>query len=225
MIRFPSFASFTALLLVHTTTAWSPSPTATTRREAFQQIMTTTTAAAAATVAMPVMAAHADDTTAEDTPRITTRMGGLLEPYQDGPRGFRLLAPSGWNKFDGEVGAYDVKWQDLVDPLEQIKLSSTPVKSSIASVAALGPVQELGQTLAAKRNQAVLVQAAERVTEGILFYTFEFALPDQTHQLLLLTIHKSQLWSLDANTKNLARWNKRSELYQNVLGSFIPKLV
>lgn len=37
------------------------------------------------------------------------------EKYQDS-RGWQILAPSGWNKFDGEVGAYDIKWQDLVDP-------------------------------------------------------------------------------------------------------------
>lgn len=69
----------------------------------------------------------------DETPKVTTRMGGLLEKYQDS-RGWTILAPSGWNKFDGEVGAYDVKWQDLVDPTENIKLSSTPVKSTTTSV-------------------------------------------------------------------------------------------
>lgn len=71
--------------------------------------------------------------TTDETPKITTRMGGLLENYQDS-RGWTILAPSGWNKFDGEVGAYDTKWQDLVDPTDNIKLSSTPVKSTTTSV-------------------------------------------------------------------------------------------
>ena len=44
------------------------------------------------------------------------------------------MAPSGWNKFDGEVGAYDVKWEDLVDSTANIKVSSTPVKSTTTSV-------------------------------------------------------------------------------------------
>lgn len=70
----------------------------------------------------------------DETPRVTTRMGGLLEKYQDSPRGWQILAPSGWNKFEGEVGAYDVKWQDLVDPKENIKVSSTPVKSTTTSM-------------------------------------------------------------------------------------------
>lgn len=69
----------------------------------------------------------------EETPRVTTRMGGLLEKYQDS-RGWIIMAPSGWNKFDGEVGAYDCKWQDLVDPTDNIKVSSTPVKSTTTSM-------------------------------------------------------------------------------------------
>lgn len=70
----------------------------------------------------------------EIQPEKISRMGGQLEKFQDGTRGFRMLAPSGWNKFEGEVGAYDVMWRDLVDTKENIKLSSTPVKSSTTSV-------------------------------------------------------------------------------------------
>jgi hypothetical protein len=72
-------------------------------------------------------------TVTDETPRVVTRMGGLLEKYQDS-RGWQILAPSGWNAFDGEVGAYDKKWQDLVDPYDNVKLSSTPVKSTTTSV-------------------------------------------------------------------------------------------
>jgi photosystem II oxygen-evolving enhancer protein 2 len=132
------------------------------------------------------------------------------------------MAPSGWNKFEGEVGAYDIKWQDLVDQSENIKISSTPVKSTSTSIDVLGDVQTVGTALAAKRN-AKLISATERLTEGVLFYRFDFALSDGTHQLLQLCICKGKLWSLDASAKE-KRWSKRSELYENVLGSFIPKL-
>jgi hypothetical protein len=81
-----------------------------------------------------VAAAPALAVITDETPRVTTRMGGLLEKYQDSNRGWSILAPSGWNKFDGEVGAYDVKWQDLVDPRDNIKVSSTPVKSTTTSM-------------------------------------------------------------------------------------------
>ena len=132
------------------------------------------------------------------------------------------MAPSGWNKFEGEVGAYDIKWQDLVDQSENIKISSTPVKSTSTSIDALGEVQTVGESLAAKRN-AKLISATERLTEGVLFYRFDFALSDGTHQLLQLCICKGKLWSLDASAKE-KRLSKRSELYENDLASFMPKL-
>lgn len=133
-----------------------------------------------------------------------------------------MMVPSGWNKFDGEVGAYDIKWQDLVDQMENIKISSTPVKSTTTSIDALGEVQAVGDSLASKRN-AKLVSATERLTDGVLFYKFDFAINDGTHQLLQLCVCKGKLWSIDANSSE-KRWAKRSELYNNVLGSFMPKL-
>ena len=132
------------------------------------------------------------------------------------------MAPSGWNKFEGEVGAYDVKWQDLVDPTENVKITSSPVKSTTTSIDALGEVQAVGKSLAEKRN-ADLISAEERLTDGILFYKFDFAIKDGTHQLLQLCVNKGKVWSLDANAKE-KRWSKRSEMYENILGSFMPKL-
>lgn len=188
------------------------------RRQALQAAI-----AGASTVIIPgVSIFPANAVVDEETPRLVTRMGGLLEPFQDGPRGIRIMAPSGWNKFEGEVGAYDIKWQDLVDPSENIKISSTPVKSTSTSIDALGDVQTVGESLAAKRN-AKLLSATERLTDGVLFYKFDFAIADNTHQLLQLCICKGKLWSIDANSKE-KRWAKRSELYENVLASFIPKL-
>jgi len=158
----------------------------------------------------------------EETPRVVTRMGGNLEAFQDGMRGVRIMAPSGWNKFEGEVGAYDIKWQDLVDNTENIKISSTPVKSTTTSIAVLGDPQIVGVGLAKKRN-AKLISASERLTEGVLFYKFDFAIKDGTHQLLQLCVCKGKLWSLDANAPE-KRWAKRSDMYEFVLGSFMPKL-
>uniref|UniRef100_A0A7R9ZSA1 PsbP C-terminal domain-containing protein n=2 Tax=Craspedostauros australis TaxID=1486917 RepID=A0A7R9ZSA1_9STRA len=133
-----------------------------------------------------------------------------------------MMVPSGWNKFEGEVGAYDIKWQDLVDPNENIKISSTPVKSTTASIGVLGDVKALGESLASKRS-AKLISAEERQTDGILFYKFDFLISDGTHQLLQLCVCKGKLWSIDASAKD-KRWGKREELYNNVLGSFMPKL-
>ena len=110
-----------------------------------------------------------------------------------------MMVPSGWNKFDGEVGAYDLKWQDLVDKSENIKVSSSPVKSTTTAIDALGDVQDVGKNLAAKRN-AKLISAKERLTDGVLFYKFDFAISDGTHQLLQLCVCKGKLWSIDASS-------------------------
>merc|ERR1712071_750157 len=118
----------------------------------------------------------------------------------------------GWNKFEGEVGAYDLKWQDLVDNKENIKVSSTPVKSNSTSISLLGDVQTVGESLASKRN-AKLISATERLTDGILFYKFDFAINDGTHQLLQLCVCKGKVWSVDANAKE-RRWDKKVDLYE-----------
>lgn len=67
------------------------------------------------------------------------------------------------------------------------------------------------------------MKAEERLTDGILFYVFEFAINDGTHQLLSLSVNKGKIWSLDCNTTE-KRWGKREEMYYNVVGSFLPKL-
>jgi photosystem II oxygen-evolving enhancer protein 2 len=132
------------------------------------------------------------------------------------------MVPSGWNKFEGEVGAYDIKWQDLVDQSENIKISSNPVKSTTSSIDVLGDVQTVGESLAAKRN-AKLLSATERLTDGVLFYKFDFAINDGTHQLLQLCVCRGKVWSLDASSKE-RRWKQNKEMYEYVMGSFMPKL-
>ena len=99
------------------------------RRESFAKFGG---AVAAATAVLTNSPSSSFATVTDETPKVTTRMGGLLEKYQDS-RGWTILAPSGWNKFDGEVGAYDLKWKDLVNT-DEIKVSSTPVKSTTTSV-------------------------------------------------------------------------------------------
>jgi hypothetical protein len=104
------------------------------RRQAWRQAVNAAAAVSSGFAVAAVRPFAASAYPDEETPRVVTRMGGLLEAFQDGARGVRLMAPSGWNKFEGEVGAYDIKWQDLVDPSENIKISSTPVKSTTESV-------------------------------------------------------------------------------------------
>ena len=74
------------------THAWSSFSTPS-RRQLLQQVATWS---AATVVAAPTAWATTNTLLpSEETPRIVTRMGGLLEPFQDGPRGIRIMAPSG----------------------------------------------------------------------------------------------------------------------------------
>ena len=73
--------------------------TAVSRRESFAKFGG---AAAIATAVLTNSPASSFAVVTDETPKVTTRMGGYLEKYQDS-RGWTILAPSGWNKFDGEI--------------------------------------------------------------------------------------------------------------------------
>jgi photosystem II oxygen-evolving enhancer protein 2 len=105
---------------------------------------------------------------------------------------------------------------------DNINFTNPPLFYCTNSNALGDDVQALGEGLASKRN-AKLMGASERLTDGVLFYEFDFAINDGTHQLLQLSVNKGRIWSLDANTVE-KRWSKKEELYRNVMGSFMPKL-
>ena len=99
-------------------------------------------AAAAALGALPDAVSALDE-----TPQ-PSRMGGLLEPYSDVQRGFKLYKPANWNKaracmpvpsgrvwlaassvcahapaqFDVDPGVFDVKFQDIIEPFETVQV-------------------------------------------------------------------------------------------------------
>lgn len=86
----------------------------------------------------------------------------------------------------------------------------------------MGDVQVLGEALASKRN-ASLIKATSRTTDGVLYYNFEFAIKDGTHQMLQMCVGKSKLWSLDLNSSE-KRWEQKKDMYSNIARSFVPKL-
>merc|ERR1719163_2445498 len=186
-------------------TARSPGPAPLTRRGAMQAA-----GAAAATFAF-VHGAEAEEN--------FSRMGGLLEPFIDTQKGYKLYVPSGWNKFDADPGVYDVKYQDIIEQETTVQVSSSPVQTA-TSVSALGELQEVGEKFAKSRS-AKLVGATQKDVDGTLFYTLELE-GEQYHELLGLCINKGKLFRVTAVTSN-KKWPKRKELYRNVLASFVPK--
>ena len=100
-----------------------------------------------------------------------SKLGGLLEPYIDTQRGYKLYKPSGWNQFDADPGVYDVKFQDIIETDTVVQVSSSPVQTA-TSVTALGELEAVGKKFAKSRN-AQLISAKQRDAGGSLIYTFE----------------------------------------------------
>mmetsp|Transcript_21709 Transcript_21709/g.35822 ORF Transcript_21709/g.35822 Transcript_21709/m.35822 type:complete len:223 (-) Transcript_21709:317-985(-) len=148
-----------------------------------------------------------------------SRMGGALEPYIDVQKGYKLYKPFSWNQFDADPGVYDVKFQDLVEPNEIVQVSTSPV-STATSISALGDLAAVGDKFAKSRG-AELLSSYERDADGSKAYTLELK-GEQYHELLLLTINRGKLYRLSATATN-KRWPKRSELYKNIMNSFVPK--
>merc|ERR1719152_95699 len=180
-----------------------------TRRAAMQQ---------AAGLSAAVVAGVAQPALADDGPAFS-RMGGLLEPYIDTQRGFKVYKPSGWNQFDADPGVYDVKFADIIEPETVVSVSSSPV-STATSISALGDLEAVGAKFSKSRN-AKLVSASSREADGSLVYTFELQ-GEQYHELLALTINRGKLFRLTTVTSN-KKWSKREALYKNIAASFVPK--
>lgn len=196
-----------ASLLLPTSPLSQQQSTVTSRRAALQQ----GAAAAAAFAVFPALPALAEEQ--------ASKMGGLLEPYIETGKGFKLYKPAGWNKFDADPGVYDVKFQDIIETETTVQVSTSPVQTA-TSITALGDLDAVGAKFAKSRN-ADLVSATERDVEGSLVYTLELK-GEIYHELLALCINRGKLYRVSAVTSN-KKWDKRKELYKNVILSFVPK--
>jgi hypothetical protein len=69
------------------------------------------------------------------------QLGGVLVPFADTRRGWRIMRPVGWNEFATKPGVYEMKWSDVVfSNRQQLVVTTAPVKSSTTSISALGEV-------------------------------------------------------------------------------------
>ena len=73
----------------------------------------------------------------------------------------------------------------------------------------------------AKSRNAELVKATSREVEGSLVYTLELK-GELYHELLALCINRGKLYRVSAVTSN-KKWDKRKELYKNIMLSFVPQ--
>lgn len=164
---------------------------------------------AAAAAAVPLVSVRVPSAEAAD-----------VQPYKDIAKGFSLLRPSGWNEFDAADGQYDVKWVDVIQPLEFITVLTSPVTKG-KTLAALGSVDAVGERLASGRA-GTLVAAVEVDCGGEPAFLFEIK-KGSSHQLTLITVAKSKLYSINASSSE-QRWSRREKLLRQVVASFKPKL-
>jgi len=205
-----SVAATMAIALLLPSAPKLPSPAASsTRRAAMQQGAAAVAVFVTSVAPLPALA---------DEPAFS-KMGGLLEPYIDTGKGYKVYKPAGWNQFDTDPGVYDVKFQDIIESDTTVQVSSSPVATA-TSVNALGELNEVGKKFAASRN-GELISASSREADGSLCYTFEIK-GEKYHELLLLSINRGKLFRLVAVTSN-KKWDKREKLYRNIVASFVPK--
>lgn len=185
------------LSLVFSTTAWQLPATP---RAAESAVLSRRTLGAQVASGLAALALGQSATAAEEGP---SRMGGLLEPFIAPAQGYKLLKPSGWNKFDADPGNFDVKFVDIIEPFETVQVSTSPVATA-TSVDALGDLQEVGAKFAKSRG-AQLVAAKQRDADGSLLYELELK-GEIYHEYLGLTINKGKLYRVSCVAKN-TRWS------------------
>mmetsp|Transcript_12015 Transcript_12015/g.36634 ORF Transcript_12015/g.36634 Transcript_12015/m.36634 type:complete len:214 (-) Transcript_12015:1292-1933(-) len=144
---------------------------------------------------------------------------GQVEPYKDTQKGFKVLRPSGWNEFAASEN-FDIKWQDIIEPLEQITVITTPVSKG-KSVKDIGSPEQVGEKLAKARGMQ-LVKASSKENDGIMSYIVELK-TDKLHQMTVLTINKSKLYTMNASCSE-NRWGRRGKLFSAISESFVPKI-
>lgn len=154
------------------------------------------------------------------TPAKSAAPSAVLQSYVDLPKGFKILRPSGWNQFEANIDLYDIKWADVIQPLEFVTVLTSPVAAD-KSLTSIGDLRDVGGRLAKARG-GDLLEASEKDIDGIPAYVFEIR-KGTAHQLTLLTVNKSKLYSVNASSGE-NRWKKREKLLRGVIDSFQPKL-
>lgn len=144
----------------------------------------------------------------------------MVEVYKDLNKGFTILRPQGWNQFEATAGQYDIKWQDLIQPLEIITVLTTPVGKG-KTLADIGTPDAVGAKLA-KSRRAELVSAVSRDVDGLTYYNVELK-NNSVHQLTSLVVNKNKLYSVNVSSAE-SKWPKREKLLRGVAESFKPSL-
>lgn len=114
-----------------------------------------------------------------------------------------------------------MKWVDVIQPLEFVTVLTSPVSKG-GSLGKVGTPEDVGRKVAEGRG-GELVKASVVDAGGEEGYLFEITKNGNAHQLTLLVIAKSKLYSINASCSE-KRWGRRENLLREVVDSFKPKL-
>jgi len=153
-------------------------------------------------------------------------LGGMLVPYVDIKKDFKVFRPFGWVEFSADPGNYDIKWRDVVEQDSLVSVSSSPVGGTATSITDIGEIETIGKKLAEDRK-AQLRKYVERnigsTEKSVKGYAYEFK-GDIYHELVLLTINRGKLYRLNCISQN-KNWKGWSEAFRNTINSFVPQAV
>jgi hypothetical protein len=66
----------------------------------------------------------------EEKQSVPAAVANQVETYKDLVKGYKILRPIGWNQFAGQRNQYDIKWQDIIQPLEVVMIATVDVGKS-----------------------------------------------------------------------------------------------
>lgn len=128
------------------------------------------------------------------------------------------------------------EFNNIVD--ENVLIGSVPASADKISVTDYGSLEDVGNKLATKRQNAKIVSSEARKTDGNIFYSYAFEYPidnsiprtgsksnrpTKVVELYELCVAKGKLWSVKATSTDKL-FPKHEELFRNTLASFTPRL-
>lgn len=154
----------------------------------------------------------------EEKQTVPASIANQVETYKDLVQGYKILRPIGWNEFAGQRNQYDIKWQDIIQPLEMVMIATVDIGKN-KSVKELGSPtvrlkllhiekkhypwkKQLGEKLA-KNRKMQLVAAVEKESGGVPAYEIELK-AEPLHELVLVTAVKNKLFSVTASCSEVS---------------------
>lgn len=144
-----------------------------------------------------------------------------MQLYKDLAHGFSIYRPSGWNEFEAQVDQYDIKWQDVIEPSEQITVMTVD-SGNAKAVSDLGEVEKVAGKIGKSRKAEVVGSRMVDIGEDGMGYEVEMK-RGGVRLITLVTVGRRKLFSVNASCSE-KRWRKREGLLKGVVESFRPSL-